>query len=142
MKLYLIDASGLIHRAFHAIRGLTNSQGMPTNAIFGLATMLNRFLAQERPTHCAFVLDVGRETFRNRLYQGYKANRPETDPALSVQFKYVPRLASALGFPVVAVPDFEADDVIATLARQAVDAGVDVVIESGDKDLHNWSGRA
>jgi len=135
MKLYLIDASGLVHRAFHAIRGLTNSQGMPTNAIFGLATMLNRFLAQERPTHCAFVQDVGRETFRNRLYQGYKANRPETDPALSVQFKYVPRLASALGFPVVAVPDFEADDVIATLARQAVDAGVDVVIESGDKDL-------
>lgn len=135
MKLFLIDASGLVHRAFHAIRGLTNSHGMPTNAIFGLATMLNKFIAQERPTHCAFVLDVGRETFRNRLYEGYKANRPETDPALAVQFKYVPRLASAMGFPVVAIQDFEADDVIATLARQAVEDGIDVVVESGDKDL-------
>ncbi len=135
MTLYLIDASGLVHRAFHAIRGLTNSRGQPTNAIFGLASMLKKFIADTRPTHCAVVLDVGRETFRNRMYEQYKANRPETEPALASQFKYVPQLAAAMGFKVLAVPDYEADDVIATLAARAVAQGIDVVIESGDKDL-------
>lgn len=135
MTLYLIDASGLVHRAFHAIRGLTNSRGQPTNAIFGLASMLKKFLADNRPTHCAVVLDVGRETFRNRLYERYKANRPETDPGLASQFQYVPRLATAMGFKVLSLQDWEADDVIATLASRAVAAGMDVVIESGDKDL-------
>jgi len=135
MTLYLIDASGLVHRAFHAIRGLTNSHGQPTNAIFGLASMLKKFLADNKPSHCAVVLDVGRETFRNRMYDKYKANRPDTDPALASQFQYVPRLAAAMGFKVLALQDWEADDIIATLAARGVAAGMDVVIESGDKDL-------
>lgn len=135
MTLYLIDASGLVHRAFHAIRGLTNSSGQPTNAIFGLASMLKKFVTDNRPTHCAVVLDVGRETFRNRMYDQYKANRPETDPGLASQFQYVPRLAAAMGFKVLALQDYEADDIIATLTARAVAAGMDVVVESGDKDL-------
>jgi DNA polymerase-1 len=140
MTLYLIDASGLVHRAFHAIRGLTDSKGTPTNAIFGLASMLKKFLADNKPTHCAVVLDVGRETFRTRMYEQYKANRPETDPALAVQFKHVPRLAAAMGFKVLSAADYEADDIIATLTARAVAAGMDVVIESGDKDLFQLVG--
>jgi DNA polymerase-1 len=133
--LYLIDASGYVHRAFHALPPLRTSRGQPTNTLVGFANMLRKFVRERAPEYCAVVLDAGRETFRNELFADYKANRPPSPPDLSAQFPFVPRLATALGYPVVAQPGFEADDLIATLAAQARDRGFDVVIESGDKDL-------
>ncbi|HOU53951.1 MAG TPA: DNA polymerase I [Myxococcota bacterium] len=133
--LYLVDASGLLHRAFHAIRPLRTSRGVPTNALFGLAQMVRRLIREHHPERIAVVFDAGRETFRNRLYPAYKANRPPTHPDLVPQFPLARRLCEALGLPVLEVPDFEADDVIATLCERAVAEGLEVVIESGDKDL-------
>ncbi|MBP7125013.1 DNA polymerase I [Myxococcota bacterium] len=133
--LFLVDASGLLHRAFHAIRPLRTSRGLPTNALFGLAQMIRRLVREQHPERIAVVFDAGRETFRNRLYPAYKANRPPTHPDLVAQFPLARRLCEALGLPVLEVPDFEADDVIATLCERAVSQGLEVVIESGDKDL-------
>jgi len=133
--LHLVDASGLLHRAFHAIRPLRTSRGLPTNALFGLAQMIRRLLREQRPESIAVVFDAGRETFRNRLYPAYKANRPPTHPDLVPQFPLARRICEALGLPVLEVPDFEADDVIASLCERAVAEGLEVVIESGDKDL-------
>ncbi len=138
--LVLVDGSGLVHRAFHAIRGLRNSQGMPTNALYGLATMLRKLLRERRPEYAAVVFDAGRETFRNQMYAAYKANRPPAPEDLAVQFPYARRIASALGFLVLEVPGYEADDVIATLTEKARSAGFEVVIESGDKDLFQLVG--
>ncbi len=140
MTLYLVDASGLIHRAFHAIKGLRTRAGVPTNAVYGLASMLRKFVRDNRPERCAVVFDAGRETFRNQMYADYKATRPPTDPDLAVQFEPARRIAETLGFPCVSVDGFEADDVIATLAIDARRAGLDVMIESGDKDLFQLVG--
>ena len=133
--LYLVDASGLIHRAFHAIRALSNSRGMPTNALFGLASMLRKFARENQPEYCAIVFDAGRKTFRNEIYPEYKANRPPADPDLVVQFPYARRLSEAMGFSVLEIEGYEADDIIATLSGQALSGGFHVVVESGDKDL-------
>jgi DNA polymerase-1 len=135
MTLHLIDGSGYVHRAFHAIRGLRTSRGLPTNALFGLASMLRKFARETRPELCAVVLDAGRETFRNELFADYKANRPSAPADLAAQFPYVRRVAEAMGFPVLEMAGFEADDVIATLASRARAAGMDVVVVSSDKDL-------
>ncbi len=140
MTVYLIDASGLIHRAFHAIKGLRTRAGVPTNAVHGLAAMLRKFVKDRQPERCAVVFDAGRETFRSEMFADYKATRPPTDPDLAVQFEPARRLAAALGFPCVEVEGFEADDVIATLAVAARRVGWDVVIESADKDLFQLVG--
>ena len=97
MTIHLIDASGLIHRAFHAIRPLRTSKGLPTNALFGLASMLRKFVREQRPDRVVVVFDAGRETFRNAMYGDYKANRPPADPDLVPQFPYARRLAEAYG---------------------------------------------
>ncbi|MBM4398601.1 MAG: hypothetical protein FJ087_23310, partial [Deltaproteobacteria bacterium] len=135
MTLHLVDGSGYIHRAFHAIRGLRTSRGLATNAVYGFATMLRKFARESRPELCAVVFDAGRETFRSQMYADYKMNRPAPAEDLAVQFPYARRIAAALGFPIVEAPGFEADDVIATLATRACAAGWRVVIDSADKDL-------
>ncbi len=133
--LYLLDASSYIHRAFHAVRGLTTSQGIPTGAVFGFTQMLLSLLKQTSPEYVGIVYDAPGPTFRHRQYPAYKANRPPIDPDLKAQFELVRQLVAALGLPAIELPEFEADDVIATLARQASEQGFDVIIISGDKDL-------
>ncbi|NOZ01599.1 MAG: hypothetical protein GXP54_06890, partial [Deltaproteobacteria bacterium] len=133
--MYAVDASGLIHRAFHAIRHLRNSKGLPTNALYGFATMLRRFTRENSPEYCVIVFDAGRVTFRNEIYPAYKANRPPADPDLVAQFPYARRLAEAMGFPIIEIEGFEADDIIATISTHARSQGFGVVIESSDKDL-------
>ena len=135
MTLHLIDGSGYVHRAFHAVRALRTSRGLPTNALFGLATMLRKFVRQARPELCAVVLDAGRETFRNEMFADYKINRPPAPIDLAQQFPYVPKLVQAMGFPMLVAPGFEADDIIATMTARARSEGVEVVVDSGDKDL-------
>ena len=133
--LYLVDGSAQFHRAYHAIRGLATSRGLPTNATYGFTTMLRKLLQDEQPSHLGVSFDLAAPTFRHEEYKEYKANRPKMDDDLAVQIPYVRRVCEVLRVPVLEVRGFEADDVIATLARQAVEAEWKVLVVSGDKDL-------
>jgi DNA polymerase-1 len=133
--VHLVDGSGQFHRAFHAIRGLATSRGLPTNATYGFTTMLRKLLEDEKPEHVAVLFDPPGRTFRHDQYQEYKANRPKMDDDLAVQLPYIRRVCEAFRLPVVEVPGFEADDAIATLADQAVASGLEVVIVTADKDM-------
>ncbi len=134
-KVHLIDGSAQFHRAYFAIRGLATSRGLPTNATYGFTTMLRKLLSDENPEYVAISFDVAGRTFRHEQYADYKANRRRMDDDLAVQVPYVRRVCEAFRIPIIDLPGFEADDVIATLARQAVRAGFAVVIVTGDKDL-------
>ncbi|HET7824172.1 MAG TPA: DNA polymerase I [Anaeromyxobacter sp.] len=133
--LTLIDGSGFIFRAYHAIPHLSTTKGVPTNAVYGFTTMLLKSLREHEPTHVALVFDAGRKSFRNDLDPQYKANRPEAPDDLQVQFPLVRDVARALAVPIVEEPGVEADDVIATLACRAREKGWDVVVVTGDKDF-------
>ena len=133
--LTLIDGSGFVFRAFHAIPHLSTTKGQPTNAVYGFTTMLLKALREHAPTHVALVMDAGRKTFRTELDPTYKANRPEAPEDLVRQFPLVREVARALDVPVLEEAGVEADDVIATLARRARAEGFEVVIVTGDKDF-------
>ncbi|HEX9187162.1 MAG TPA: 5'-3' exonuclease H3TH domain-containing protein, partial [Vicinamibacteria bacterium] len=133
--VHLVDGSGQFHRAYHAIRGLATSHGLPTNATYGFTTMLRKLLQDEQPGHVAVLFDPPGKTFRHEQYAAYKAHRPPMENDLAVQLPYIRRVCEAFRLPIVEVPGFEADDVIATLADQAVAAGFRVVIVTADKDM-------
>jgi DNA polymerase-1 len=138
--VYLIDGSGYIFRAYHALPPLTRpSDGLPIGAVHGFSAMLWKLLREvgERapPTHFAVILDHSSKTFRNELYSGYKANRSETPEDLIPQFPLVRDAVCAFNVACIEKEGFEADDLIATYALQAVAAGADVTIVSSDKDL-------
>jgi DNA polymerase-1 len=134
-RLFLVDGSSYIFRAFFAIPPLNNSTGLPTNAIFGFTNILLKFLKQYHPEYVAVALDAGRETFRNELFAGYKGNRPEAPADLIPQFPYFRRVLEALRVPLLELPGYEADDIIATLCRTMVNQGCELVVVSSDKDL-------
>jgi DNA polymerase-1 len=133
-NLTLIDGSSYLYRAFHALPPLSNAKGEPTGALFGVVNMLRATL-KARPDYVAFVSDASGPTFRNVLYDKYKANRPPMPDDLRAQIEPMLQIVGALGFPILRVSGVEADDVIGTLATQAHAQGVDVVISTGDKDL-------
>ncbi len=133
--LVLIDGSGFIFRAFHALPPMTRPDGTPVNAVLGFTNMLARFLREHTGSHLAVIFDAGRQTFRNRLYPPYKAQRPETPSELVPQFALVREAAEAFGVPAIEAADWEADDLIAAYARAATTAGGEVTIVSSDKDL-------
>ncbi|MBU1190305.1 MAG: DNA polymerase I [Gammaproteobacteria bacterium] len=133
--LVLVDGSSYLYRAFHALPPLTNSQGMPTGAVYGVANMLRKLLSDYAPEHIAVVFDAKGKTFRDDMFAQYKANRPPMPDDLKVQIEPLHALVAALGFPILQVPGVEADDVIGTLARQAAARGQSVVISTGDKDM-------
>ena len=140
-RLYLIDGSGFIFRAYHALPPLTRkSDGLPVGAVQGFCNMLWKLLADmkgapDAPTHLAVIFDHSEKTFRNALYPQYKAHRPPAPEDLVPQFALVREATRAFGVPSLELPGFEADDVIAAYACQARDAGGEVVIVSSDKDL-------
>lgn len=134
-RLVLIDGSGYIFRAFFAIRHLSTSAGRPTNAIYGVATMLDKTLRELRPERAAVCFDTKAKTFRHERYPEYKANRPEPPAALIPQFPLIHRLVELRGLPLLVREGYEADDLIGTLARRGLVAGYKVVIVTGDKDL-------
>ena len=132
----LIDASGFIFRAYHAIQQpLTNREGTPVAAVYGFTQMLLKQIDDLNPDHLAVVFDMARETFRNEIAPDYKANRPEPPEDLVVQFPLVRRATEAFNLDCIEMPGFEADDLIATYTRLAVEAGAEVTIISSDKDL-------
>ncbi|HET6439174.1 MAG TPA: DNA polymerase I [Anaeromyxobacter sp.] len=133
--LTLIDGSGFIFRAYHALPPLTTTKGLPTQAVYGFTTMLLKALRERAPTHVALVFDAARKTFRHELDPGYKASRPEAPDDLKVQFPLVREVARALRVPVVEETGVEADDVIGTLACRAQALGWQVVVVTGDKDF-------
>jgi DNA polymerase-1 len=118
-RLYLIDGSGYVYRAFHALPGLGTTRGQPTNAVYGCTNMLAKLLREERPRHVAVVFDAPGGSFRDGLYADYKATRGPIPDELRAQMGYVRRIVDALRLPVIEVPGVEADDVIGTLAAQA-----------------------
>jgi len=133
-KLVLIDGSGYLYRAFHALPPLANRMGEPTGALFGVFNMLRATL-KEKPAQVAFVSDASGPTFRDELFARYKAHRPPMPDDLRAQIEPMLALVGALGFPILRVSGVEADDVIGTLAQQAAAQDKDVVISTGDKDL-------
>jgi DNA polymerase-1 len=136
--IYIVDGSSYIFRAFYAIRNLSTSAGFPTNAIFGFTQMLTRLLRSENPQHIAVTFDAFRAekpNFRKVLYEEYKANRSAMPEDLQVQLPYFHRVVEALHIPIKEQAGVEADDVIATMTRQALERGFEVCIISADKDL-------
>ncbi len=134
-KLFLIDASAYFYRAYFALPELSTATGFPTNAIYGFTTMLQKLIKEHDPAYLAAVLDRPEPTFRHEEYSDYKANRDEMPENLSVQIPRIKDVIRAFNIMSVEKPGYEADDIIGTLARQASEAGVEVVIISGDKDL-------
>jgi DNA polymerase-1 len=134
-RLFLVDGMSNVFRAYYAIRGLATSRGLPTNAIYGFTTMLRKLIVEEKPDYLAVVFDTGEPTFRHEIFPQYKANRTEMPDDLALQLPYIHKVCDALGVPILAIPGYEADDVIGTLARRAAERGLEVVIVSNDKDL-------
>ena len=133
--LTLVDGSYYLFRAYHAMPGLTNAANEPTGAIFGVINMLRKLIRDEQPDCFATVFDAKGKTFRNDLYPPYKANRPPAPPDLVAQIEPLHEIIQALGVPLLRIDGVEADDVIATLAARASQAGFRVLVSTGDKDL-------
>jgi DNA polymerase-1 len=133
--VYLVDGSAYIHRAYHAISSLSNSRGMPTNAIFGFTNILLRVIREKNPAYMAMVFDLKGPTFRHEIYSAYKANRPPMAEDLACQIPYIRKISQAFNFLILERAGYEADDLIASAARQLAANGHFIVIISGDKDL-------
>src|SRR5499427_7747597 len=135
-NLYLVDGSGYLFRAFHALPPMNRSDGTPTNAVYGFCRMLAADLLDKAEVdHVAMILDSSEITFRNQIYDKYKANRPPPPDDLIPQFPLIREAAKAFNLTVSELDGFEADDLIATYARMAVEAGATCTIVSSDKDL-------
>ncbi len=139
-RLFLIDGSSQMYRAYHAIHGLTAADGRSTNAVYGFVTMLRKLLTDHQPDLIAASFDLSGPTFRDDLAADYKANRAPMPSDLAEQVPLVHEACEALGVPILTSARFEADDVIGTLAMQARDAGFDVAIVTGDKDFFQLVG--
>ena len=133
--VYLVDGSGYIFRAYHALPALTRSDGTPTGAVLGYSNMLAKLLQDTNADHLAVVFDRAKSSFRNQLYHQYKAHRPQPPSDLVPQFKLVRQATAAFNVCAIELEGYEADDLIATYARQAVADGATVTIVSSDKDL-------
>ena len=133
--VYLVDGSGYIFRAFHALPPLSRSDGMQVNAVLGFTNMLLKLLDETDADHIGVIFDAGRTSFRNEIYAEYKANRPEAPPELIPQFSLVREATRAANVACVEMAGYEADDIIATYSCLAKEAGAEVTIVSSDKDL-------
>ncbi len=135
-KILVVDGNSILNRAFYGIRLLTNKDGLPTNAVYGMVTMLGRQLEKYEPDYAAIAFDLPAPTFRHKMYDGYKANRKGMPEDLAVQLPYAKKAAEALGFTVIEKEGFEADDILGTLAEKAKDANEAITsfIMTGDRD--------
>lgn len=134
-QLVLIDGSGYIFRAFHALPMMMSPEGVPVNAVFGFTKMLMKLMDDLQPSHVLVIFDAGRVTFRNDIYPEYKQNRTDPPDELVPQFSLVRDATEAMSLPVTELPGFEADDLIASYAKMAHESGTECLIVSSDKDL-------
>jgi DNA polymerase-1 len=135
MDLYLIDGNSYVYRAFYAIKGLSNSKGFPTNAIYGFTTMLLKILREKKPASIAVSFDSPALTERHRIFRDYKAHRPETPSELVQQLPDIRKIISAFRIKIFELAGYEADDIIGTIAKDAASKGVEVYIVTADKDM-------
>ncbi|MBU1727084.1 MAG: DNA polymerase I [Candidatus Omnitrophica bacterium] len=134
-RLYLIDATAFCYRAFYGLRGLSTSFGQPTNAVYGFVNMLNKLLRDNNPEYLAVCFDVSRDTFRLKKFAEYKIQRPPMPDGLSSQIPFIKEIVSAYGIKIVEKQGFEADDILATLAKRSKAKKIQVTIVSSDKDI-------
>lgn len=134
-SLYLIDGNSYIYRAYYAIKGLSTSKGLPTNAIYGFTTMLLKVVREKRPDYIAIAFDSPVPTERHRLFEAYKAQRPKAPNELVDQIPYIKRIVDSFRIPILEIEGYEADDILATIARRGEAKGFDVTIVTGDKDI-------
>lgn len=135
MNLYLIDGNSYVYRAFYAIKGLTNSKGFPTNAIYGFTTMLLKIIREKKPDSIAVCFDSPGLTERHRIFKDYKAHRPETPSELVQQLPDIRKVISAFNIRIFELSGYEADDIIGTIAKDAAAKGTEVFIVTADKDM-------
>jgi DNA polymerase-1 len=133
--LILVDGSGYLFRAYHALPKLTNSRGESTGALVGVLSMLRKLIETHRPDYIGVVFDAPGKTFRDAIYPAYKANRPPMPEDLREQLLPLQEIVRAQGLPLLVIPDVEADDVIGTLATRAAAEGLDTLVSTGDKDM-------
>lgn len=134
-ELYIIDGHSYLYKAYYAIRNLSSSKGMPTNAIYGFVQMLNKLIRECQPKYLAVVFDHPGPSFRNKLYADYKAHRPPIPSDLQMQIPWVKRVLGALGITLIEQEGVEADDMIGSLSKSASQAGFKVMVVTADKDL-------
>src|SRR5687767_2585044 len=134
-RLFLIDGSSQMYRAYHAIRGLTGPDGNSTNAVYGFVTMLRKLINDHQPQYIAASFDLAGPTFRDDIVTDYKANRAPMPGDLAQQIPWVHEACEAMGVPILTSQRYEADDVIGTLATKAAAQGFEVAIVTGDKDF-------
>ena len=134
-RLFLIDGMSLIYRAFYAVRNLSNSKGMPANAIFGFTSMLRKVIEEQKPDYIGVAMDLQGPTVRHEQYEGYKATRKPMPEDLIPQLPYIRRVCEAFRVPVIGYAGYEADDVIGTLSRIASEQNIDSVLVTSDKDM-------
>src|SRR5437868_1055742 len=139
-SLFIVDGSNNVYRSYFALRGLTNSSGLATNAVYGFTTMLRKMLKDHDPNLAAVAFDIGRATTRHEAFADYKKDRRPMPDDLAVQLPYVNEVLDGFGIPVIGVTDWEADDLIGSLACTARDRGYDVVIATSDKDFFQLVG--
>src|SRR3954452_11438828 len=135
-RLLLLDGHSLAYRAFFAlpVENFSTTSGEPTNAVYGFTSMLANLLRDEAPTHVAVAFDAGRTTFRTEQYAEYKGTRAATPEPFRGQIALIREVLGAMRIPVLGKPNYEADDILATLTTQARAAGMEVLISSGDRD--------
>jgi len=134
--LFLIDTSSYLFRAYHALPYLSNSKGLPTNAILGFTNMLLKIIREHKPDYVTAVLDSKEPTFRDKVFAEYKALRPPTPEDLKVQIPHVLEVIKALGIKTIEKSGYEADDLIATIVEKTKNSGVKIIIVTGDKDMY------
>jgi DNA polymerase-1 len=135
VNLYLIDGNSYVYRAYYAIKGLSNSKGLPTNAIYGFTNMLLKIIREKKPDGLAISFDSPVPTERHRIYEEYKAQRPEAPGELIQQIPHIRRMIEAFRIKIFEIPGYEADDILGTIARKAESEGANVFIVTGDKDM-------
>src|SRR5881397_2827162 len=134
-RLYLIDGMSQIYRAYYAIRNLTNSKGLPVNAVFGFTSMLRKLIQDKKPDYIGVAFDLEGPTVRHERYEEYKATRKPMPEDLVQQLPYIRKVCEVFRVPLIEYPGYEADDVIGTLARKATERGLEVIIVTIDKDI-------
>ncbi|ACO03074.1 MAG TPA: 5'-3' exonuclease [Persephonella sp.] len=134
-KLVLVDGSSYLYRAFYALPPLTSPKGEPTGAIYGFIRMISTLIKELNPEYMAVVFDLPGKTFRHEKYKEYKATRKETPDELKVQIPKIKEIIKLWGIKILEIPGYEADDIIATIAKKAVDKGFEVIIVTPDKDM-------
>ncbi len=132
--LLVVDGNSILNRAFYGIRALTNSKGLPTNAVYGMITMLSKQVEKYKPDFAAIAFDLHAPTFRHKMYDGYKATRKGMPQELALQMPYAHKAAAALGFTVIEKEGYEADDILGSLAAKASDCNIKTLIMTGDRD--------